>query len=216
MSNRSLVIFTKAPIPGQVKTRLSPPLTDASCAELQQAFIQDAVSKFRKVEAALKICFSPDHAGPFFADFDLETYPQSAGDLGDRMFRALQAELSKGFRKVLLVGTDTPLVRPEEVSEGYELLETADMVFGPATDGGYYCIGTRRPLPNTLFSGIPWSTARVLELSEARASDAGLVTARMRTSLDVDTPEDLRALRDAGPGGATQKVLEKLSQTLTF
>ncbi len=216
MRDHAFVIFTKAPIPGYVKSRLSPPLTGTDCAELQAAFIRDAVSRFRALAAELKICFCPDDAGAFFDEFGVETYPQGKGDLGQRMRRCLQAELRRGFRKVLLAGADIPLLGADDVSRGYDLLDTADVVFGPARDGGYYCIGTRRSLPNLLFDGIPWSTPQVFEESEARARGAGLVTARMRTCLDVDRLEDLTALREAAPGGATQKVIDKLSRRIAF
>ena len=215
-TNCSLVLFTKAPIAGFVKTRLTPPLSPATCAELQGAFIEDALQELRGVGAVLKIYLAPDDGSRYLDGLDIETLPQGGGDLGLRMVRSLNHERSLGFRKVLLVGADIPELEAEDLREGYGLLNRVDVVFGPARDGGFYCMGSCRALPEDLLEGIPWSGPDTLAMSEARVRAAGLKAGRMKTHSDVDDAEDLRRLNLARVGPATRSMLKRIGHLLTL
>jgi len=120
---------------------------------------------------------------------DVQYRGQTPGDLGERMRAAIDDEL-RGATAVCVVGTDIPGLDESTLRQAFDALETHDVVIGPATDGGYYLIGMTRTRPE-LFDGIPWSTARVLDLTLERAEAAGLSVARLEPRTDVDTLDDV-------------------------
>ena len=115
---------------------------------------------------------------------------QTSGDLGRRMATAFAEAFRSGALRVAVIGTDCPAITPELLAEAFQRLETADLVLGPATDGGYYLIALRRPVPE-LFVDIPWGSPRVLEQTLQRAQRLSLSVALLKTLSDVDRPEDV-------------------------
>jgi rSAM/selenodomain-associated transferase 1 len=141
-------------------------------------------------------CFpSPDHV--FFKILEerhgVRLIAQAGEDLGARMALAFADVFAQGYRRVLVIGTDLPTLPGSAFGEALTLLDAHDLVLGPARDGGYYLIGLRKPAPE-LFAGIPWSTDRVLALTQTKAAAAGLKTALLPVRRDVDTLDDLLAL----------------------
>jgi rSAM/selenodomain-associated transferase 2 len=116
--------------------------------------------------------------------------PQGTGDLGCRMGRAFAEAFSEGVDRAVIIGTDCPEITPELICESFERLATSNLVFGPATDGGYYLIGLRRPAPE-LFTNIPWGSERVLEETLRLANELSLNVSLLKALSDVDRPEDL-------------------------
>lgn len=116
---------------------------------------------------------------------------QSGGDLGGRMADAFARAFARGASRVAIVGTDALSVSRRTVTEALSALDTADVVIGPTTDGGYYLLALREPRPE-LFAGIAWSTPTVAAQTRARAS--GLAVRDLPVGRDVDTLEDLRAV----------------------
>jgi hypothetical protein len=120
------------------------------------------------------------------------------------MANFISAELTEGAGRVVLIGSDSPTLDPSHVVSAFLCLEHKDVVLGPATDGGYYLVGARVPVPE-LFADIPWSTPQVLARSVAALRAAGRSLAVLPPWYDVDTPESwdllaghLAALRLAG------------------
>lgn len=109
-------------------------------------------------------------------------------DIFDRLF-------AQGYQQICLVGTDVPSLPLPHYRDALRALSQHDLVIGPARDGGYYLIGLTRPHPE-LFINIPWSTDRVMDLTQQKAVAAGLKIAILPTWSDVDTVDDLRALID--------------------
>ena len=120
---------------------------------------------------------------------------QQGEDLGSRMRQAFDTLFARGYRQVYLVGTDVPSLPLTHYRDAVASLTRHDLVVGPAQDGGYYLIGMTRPHPD-LFAGIPWSTDRVLSLTEQKATATGLNTALLPVWSDVDSINDLQALID--------------------
>ncbi|MGH7261546.1 MAG: TIGR04282 family arsenosugar biosynthesis glycosyltransferase [Nitrospiraceae bacterium] len=209
-SDSALIIFAKAPIPGQVKTRLCPPLTPDEAASLHGSVVLDMLERSRGLSSMDRFvaCFpSPDHV--FFKILEerhgVRLIAQTGEDLGARMASALADIFAQGYRRALVIGTDLPTLPGSLFGEALALLDTHDLVLGPAQDGGYYLIGLRKPAPE-LFVGIPWSTDRVLALTQTKASAAGLKTALLQVRRDIDTVEDLTALLEDLGGGAGAKL----------
>lgn len=202
--NTALIIFAKAPVAGQAKTRLMPALGAEGAARLAQQLLMHAVQQAAQVPwAALELCVSPDTSHPAFAQAQnragekaqgtapgrLTLSLQGDGDLGQRMHRALLRGLSR-HAAVLLMGTDAPGLNATVLQEAAQALLTHDAVFVPALDGGYALVGLRRPAPE-LFEGMVWSTPEVMAHTRQRARQAGLQWAELPALADIDEPADL-------------------------
>lgn len=213
MPNRcAIIIFAKAPVPGQVKTRLQPHLSAEECADLYSSFILDTIDVARGVEGAAVIlaCF-PDIEHPFFQkvsnDFGIPLIRQSDDDLGVKMDNAIKDALTAGYEKVIILGSDSPDLPASYIQEGLKALDTKDMVIGPSADGGYYLIGGRRMLP--VFHNIPWSSSAVFELTLEVALKHGISFFVLPEWYDIDTWEDLQRFRDQKGQNQASNILTK-------
>ena len=186
-----MAVFARAPEPGRVKTRLIPVLRAAEAAELYEALLLDTVEVAESC-ARTVVAFTPSggrRALERLLGGHRRLLPQGPGDLGERLGRVFES-LCEGGQPGLVVGSDCPALTAARIRTAAERLGHADVVIGPALDGGYYLIGLRRPRPE-LFADIPWSTASVLEVTLSRAREAGLRVELLETARDLDTPEDL-------------------------
>ena len=192
MNRQALVIMAKAPDPDNVKTRLKGSLSDRQRVALYESLLEGTVERLRALEDTdTFITYTPEEHSEYFSRFGLSMFPQEGSGLGERMHLALTHVLGMGYEAAALVGVDIPGLGPVEVQEAIRLLARADVVFGPALDGGYYLVGMKSPEAG-LFDGVQWSTERTLEQSLERASALGLGTALCRELSDIDTVEDLR------------------------
>ncbi|MGH7253538.1 MAG: TIGR04282 family arsenosugar biosynthesis glycosyltransferase [Nitrospiraceae bacterium] len=214
-ASNALIIFAKAPIPGQVKTRLCPPLTPDEAASLHGSFVLDALERSRDEKTPGRVTLNrvpldrfvaclPSASHVFFKILaerhGVQLLDQIGEDLGARMAQAFREIFAREYQRVLVVGTDLPSLPGACYTQAFSLLADHDLVLGPSLDGGYYLIGLRRPVPE-LFVDIPWSTDRVFALTRAKTEAQGLKTGLLPTWRDVDTIEDLMALiQEAGPG----------------
>ena len=133
----------------------------------------------------------------------IKLVPQAEGDLGDRLGRFIGDRLDGGADRVVVIGTDSPTLPPALIARALDDLADADLVLGPATDGGYYLVGCSRRLP--IFDGIAWSRDTVLAETVARLTDPRWRLSLLPPWYEVDTPEGwavlrghVRALRRAG------------------
>jgi rSAM/selenodomain-associated transferase 1 len=120
--------------------------------------------------------------------------PQVEGDLGQRMAAFFSAQFQAGAAKVVLVGTDSPTLPLSFIAQAFQQLDRAELVLGPATDGGYYLIGCKEPLP-PIFKGIAWGTSAVLGETVGRLPDSRWQLALLPPWYDVDTVADWQMLR---------------------
>ncbi len=202
----ALVIFAKAPIPGQVKTRLCPPLTPDEAATLHGSFVLDTLERTRTAVAKLKLPFdrylacSPSSTLVFFKIMEerqgVKLIDQVGDDLGVRMQHAFETLFARRYQRVLIVGSDVPSLPLQHYMQALTMLERHDLVLGPALDGGYYLIGLNTPAP-ALFENIPWSTNQVLALTCERAKTLGLHAGLLPEWRDIDNIDDLKALIEA-------------------
>lgn len=200
------MIFAKAPIPGQVKTRLCPPLTPDEAATLHGSFVLDMLERTKLATTTLKLpcdrylACAPSSTHVFFKIMEerhgVTVIDQVGDDLGARMNQVCESMFARGYSRVVMIGTDVPTVPLNHFGQAQDQLEHHDLVLGPALDGGYYLIGLKRKSPE-LFMGIPWSTSQVLKLTQDKAATIGLKTALLEPWRDVDTLSDLQALIEA-------------------
>ncbi|MGH7496456.1 MAG: TIGR04282 family arsenosugar biosynthesis glycosyltransferase [bacterium] len=192
----ALLTFVKYPEPGKAKTRLAAALGAQLASDWYRYFIDLTLAKTKLVTPSERyVTFSPaerqDDFQALFKD-DSHWFPQAASpDLGERIYQAVQTVLERGHRRVLVIGSDSPSLPVEYLSNAAEALVGHDLVLGPAEDGGYYLIGLKST-PAVLFENIAWSTARVLEQTQAAAARAGLSVFRLPEWYDIDDLESLQ------------------------
>ncbi len=198
MSN-ALAIFAKAPIAGQVKTRLCPPLTPEQAAKLFRCFLLDTVERICSLETVqVFLAITPADSEPLFRQmipFPVRYLPQRGDSLGEREINMLADMLDAGFSQAVIIGSDIPTLPLVHIQEAFTRLEDpeCDAVFGPSSDGGYYLVGARE-VHRPLFENIAWSTPQVLEQTLEQARLHQLAVELVPSWYDVDTVEDLQQL----------------------
>lgn len=198
--DEAVVLLAKAPVAGRVKTRLCPPLNLRESAALYACMLRDTAGEVSTLPRVRRYIFldPPEPADfpwekPFSA---FERFPQRGEDLGDRMRDAAEIAFRRGARRVVIVGGDCPALSAGTVRRAFGELSTgASVVFGPSVDGGFYLVGLSSP-DERLFRGFRWSTAEVLRSAAARCRTLSVPFSFLPPGRDVDTGEDLIALRE--------------------
>jgi len=191
-----LIIFTRNPEPGKAKTRLIPILGPEGAADLHRRMVEHTLIWARRLKdyppVSLEIRFAggsvdamKNWLGP-----DIAFTPQGNGDLGQRMEQAFEEAFQSGMEQVVMVGTDCPGLTEDLARQAFVRLQEADVVLGPARDGGYYLIGLKRPAAG-LFQDIPWGTNEVLKKTLTAARNLQLRISLLTPLADVDRPGDL-------------------------
>jgi len=194
----TLGIFAKAPEPGQVKTRLCPPLTPDLAAEFYALCLDETIALARATPFRTVLFCSGD-AGYFTTRYaDLPCRPQVGTDLGERMEHALRQLLAEGSAAAALIGSDTPDLPPGLIAEAFRSLQQHEVVVAPARDGGYVLVGESRHHPE-LFRDVPWSTPQVLEATRTLARRHAIPLGEVSPWEDVDDAASLQRLVRRSP-----------------
>ncbi len=194
-----LIVMAKAPVPGQVKTRLIPALNPEQAAQIAERLLRETAVLVHQVEGIRPvIAVSPPEGMERVKEvlsFPARLIPQPEGDLGIRLTRLFQETFDSGAQAVLVLGADHPNLPQEYLAQAVaELRKRGDrVVFGPTEDGGYYLVGMKRPHPE-LFAGITWSTSEVLRQTLGKAKTSGVSVKLLPSWYDLDRPEDLARL----------------------
>ena len=203
-------MFARFPEAGQAKTRLIPALGPERAAQLQAALTRRTLDVARRLCSVrpcdLEVRFAGGDVSRMCSLFGTEHQylAQQGNGLGERLELAVSTAFRAGAKRVLVIGTDCPELEPAILDEAFEALSHADVVLGPAIDGGYYLIGMRANQPE-LFRGIVWSTQNVLRQTVKNAGRAQFSVRQLRPLSDVDYAEDLLACRRVS--GAFSDVL---------
>ena len=185
-----IIFFAKAPDPGNVKTRLVPPLTPAEAAELHIAFVVDMITRFQKL-ARFDIELHTDVSTDAWAGLGVTRKVQISGCLGLKMFHGLTDALARGYERAAIIGTDAPTLPSEHVVS--LVCASSSVTLGPADDGGFWGIAADETKPN-MFDGVQWSCADTCEQTIASVDAAGLSVGLGDNWYDVDDAEDLERL----------------------
>jgi len=198
----AVVLYGRYPVRGKTKTRLAASLGEEGTLQLYRSFLADTAAKLGAVEceghvavlaydgASVAVPADPLGRNPFDR---FTVMAQEGADFGARLSSSMRRVLEMGFRRVVLVGADSPEMERTDLEDALELLRTKDVVFGPADDGGYYLVGMSR-FSDAIFTGINWSTPTVLQESLDAAARAGLGAGLVARRADVDLQADLEAL----------------------
>jgi rSAM/selenodomain-associated transferase 1 len=194
-NSRALIVFARAPEPGYVKTRLAAELGAEEALSVYRRLAERVVAAVHAAGSySVTVAYTPPGAEPLMRRWlgtSVALRPQSDGDLGERMATAVADAFSAGAERVVVIGTDCPEVSADVVEEAFTRLDAADVVLGPASDGGYYLIGMSR-LHRALFDDVPWSSADTLRATLERARAHGLSIALLEQRRDIDTAADWR------------------------
>jgi rSAM/selenodomain-associated transferase 1 len=203
----SLLVIAKAPVPGRVKTRLTPPCTPADAAALAAAALADTLAAAnRSQRAGRRVLVLDGDPGPWIPR-GFEVLPQR----GDGLAARLAAAFCDVGGPAFLIGMDTPQVTPGLLDVGLRALDDADAAFGPALDGGYWAIGLRRADP-AVFRDVPMSAATTATVQRARLTDLKLDTVELPPLVDVDTIADARRVAAAAPHTRFARALEGVAR----
>lgn len=203
-----IVIIAKEPVAGRVKTRLTPSYSPAQAAGLAEAALADtllAAARTAAVQRVLALDGLPGHWLP--AGFVV--IPQRGGGLDERLAAAFDDSYRLRPEPMILIGMDTPQVSTDLLLAAARGLAECDAVFGPATDGGFWLLGLRRPDPGLLL-GVPMSQPHTGHAQLERLSRAGLSVRHLPELTDVDTAADAARVAAQAPGSRFARALRRL------
>jgi uncharacterized protein len=208
-----LIWFSRYPQPGQSKTRLIPTLGPQGAANLQRRMTEQIATTIRSLHQTdpsltIDLWYSGgsqtqvetwlpgpwqllDQDQPDLDQPDPDQPDPKPLDLGQRMARAFRHAFTSGADRTLIIGSDSPSLRPTHLTQAFTALNDSDIILGPALDGGYYLLGMRQLQP--LFNA-DWGSDRVLQQTWTQALDLGLSVQLLEPLRDIDRPEDLESL----------------------
>ena len=200
MKPPAVAVMAKVPGAAVVKSRLHTVLTPEQATALYRCFLLDRLDGLAIVSGIERVvAFTPAESGDEMAALvpaGFRCMPQQGRDLGERLAGLLAGLIAEGHTAAIAIDSDSPTLPMAHVAEAARVLseKMADVVIGPADDGGYYLIGVTAPQPR-LFKDVPWSTSSVLPTTLARAKELGLRSHLLPPWFDVDTDSDLMRLR---------------------
>jgi hypothetical protein len=184
-----VVVFTRAPVMGRVKTRLARVVGETAALDCHRALLERTLRVVEASGLTAEIRVDGDPAA--LPPHRFTVRGQCSGDLGERMHAAI-ADVCAGGRAAILIGTDCPVLEAGHLLQAAAALRRgADLVLGPVEDGGYVLIGMARPQPQ-LFTGIAWSTSAVYAQTLRRAAQLRLDVVELQQLWDVDDERDFR------------------------
>ena len=195
IGERALIIMAKAARIGQVKTRLGASLPGEAVVELYRCMIEDTLDLARSIstDALAIVCPTSDVADLASWLPAIEIVAQEGEGLAAGLASAFRVFIDRGYRRVVALDGDSPQLPPQTLDEAFRLLDEADVVLGPTTDGGYYLVGSTTA-QSGLFDTQRMGTGSALDSLVATAQGLGLRVAFTETGYDVDEAEDLARL----------------------
>lgn len=187
----ALLVFAKKPELGKVKTRLAQDIGEENALQLYKQMLFSTFDVAESCEVYVLACFTEKD------QITLDTIPysgfykQETGDLGFRMYKAIEHIKELGFQKTIVIGTDCPELTKEIITEAFDNLDKHDFVLGPALDGGYYLIGMKKNNA-FVFEGLKWSADSVLTDTLKKIEEKQKTYYLLQSLSDIDTVEDLK------------------------
>jgi len=205
----TVIVIAKAPVPGRVKTRLTPPFSPEQAARLATAALTDTLGTVTATPVTHRVLALDGPPGPWIPN-DSDIISQRGSGLDQRLAAAFADAYGAARQPMVLIGMDTPQVTPDLLAEAAMPLVSgdADAVLGPATDGGFWLLGLRQP-NWSLLQGVPMSRADTGRVQLGRLMDAGLRVAIAPELTDVDDAQDAMQVAALIPGSRFATTLER-------
>jgi len=193
-----VLLFLRLPALGKVKTRLAAGIGTVHALEVYRCFILDELAMLDTLDASIIVCFTPEDGRRECASWlgsGRDYLAQAGGDLGARMDAAFQEAFTRGFERVVLMGSDIPDIPGSVLTSGLACLQGHDACLAPSLDGGYYCIGFNRSgYCPAVFRQMAWSTQQVCAQTRSILMHHNRSLHLLKPWQDVDTRDDLAAL----------------------
>ena len=203
-AKEAILIFTRFPVPGQAKTRLVPSLGKQGAAELQRSMTEHTLAEAMVLKQSTSVDIEIFYEGGARMEMEewlgtsLSFRTQHHGDLGIKILDALNQGFEKGYHNIIVIGTDCPALSSSVISEGFKALTASDVVIGPASDGGFYLLGVKKPPAPSLFEMVSWGEDTVCASVCNNAASLHLSVYCLQQLSDIDRPEDLIHLHEEG------------------
>ncbi|MEU2251055.1 DUF2064 domain-containing protein [Streptomyces sp. NPDC019224] len=205
----TVLVIAKEPLPGRVKTRLTPPFSPAEAARLAEAALADTLHTVATLPAARRVVVLDGAPGPWLPP-GIEVVEQGTGGLDERLAAAFGACTGPA----LLIGMDTPQITVADLAPALSsgAWDGCDAWFGPAKDGGFWALGLAEPDPG-LLRGVPMSVPETGAVQRRRLVDAGLAVRDLPRLRDVDTAADAAEVAALAPHGRFAAELARTVRT---
>lgn len=189
-----LLIFTKSPVLGEVKTRLQPDYSPEESLKIHKSLMLKTLELTKKLDGIdIELCCAPDRNSMFFLgcenNFPIQLTNQQGADLGEKMAFSFSVALQT-YEYVVVIGTDCPDIDEGYLQQAFDALSEVDAVIGPAADGGYVLLGLKQFSPE-IFKDISWGKDSVFKQTQDALNDLGWSLHKLETKYDIDRPEDL-------------------------
>lgn len=188
-----LIIFTKNPVHGEVKTRLAASIGHDKALDIYQQLVACTYSTVKPLACNKVVYYSDNIPKQDIWNDEFTKSIQQGSDLGERMSNAFKEVFAQGYKKAVIIGTDCPSIDQQLLADAFAKLNTYDAVIGPAADGGYYLMGMKEHYE--LFDNIAWSTPGVLAATLKKCDDLGLSYFLLPVLNDIDEEKDLEHLK---------------------
>ncbi|PIN74859.1 hypothetical protein COV18_05565 [Candidatus Woesearchaeota archaeon CG10_big_fil_rev_8_21_14_0_10_37_12] len=208
-----ILFYVKYPKKGYVKTRLAKNFGEEETLKLYRCFVEDMMLTLEHVQSDIRICFTPEDKKKAFQKWlgnHHSFFVQKGKDLGERLKNSFIEAFNAKYDRVIVLGSDSPDLPAEMVTEAFEKLETHDVVIGPAEDGGYYLLGFKKEqFTHGVFDNISWSTKKVFQETINKLKRKNVCV--LPTWTDIDTLDDLKKLVERN-----QKTKFSKSKTMQY
>ncbi|WP_417619667.1 TIGR04282 family arsenosugar biosynthesis glycosyltransferase [Oceanihabitans sediminis] len=189
-SKNLIIIFTRNPELGKVKTRLAKTIGDASALHIYSYLLEHTEKTIRNIDSDKAVYYSEEiNKEDIWDNATYLKYLQKGEDLGERMLHAFQNAFNNNYEKVIIVGSDLFDLKEKHIEEAFQKLNKRDIVIGPAKDGGYYLLGMKT-LNEVIFKDKKWSTSSVFK--DTLKDLYKLKIHQLEVLNDIDTFEDMK------------------------
>jgi rSAM/selenodomain-associated transferase 1 len=194
-NENALIVFQKNAVLGKVKSRLAATIGEEKALEIYKSLLLHTYGEIGKLKGIDTFIFFSDFIEPDSESGDKAEYKeiQIGEDLGERMSNAFRKLFQKGYKRVVIIGTDCPEIQSSDIDDAFLALEKKEVCIGPAFDGGYYLLGMSR-FQESLFQNIPWSSSEVTAKTKEILNSREISFELLKTLRDIDTEEDLIAI----------------------
>lgn len=189
----AIIIFTRVPIPGKTKTRLQSFITKDQCAEIHKNFLKDIKHTCKKLNRDIFVFYTPEDKDNVLKSIlgDKFKYKIQEGNcLGQKMYNAIEYVLGQKYNSCILIGTDIPFLKEEDLKKAFKVLRKKDIVLGPTLDKGYYLVGMKKPI-KTVFENVEYGHGNVLDNTITSIKGLSLTYGLTNKNIDIDEKEDL-------------------------
>ncbi len=188
MPKNALIIFTRKPELGKVKTRLAKGVGDKKALEVYIHLLKHSAEISSQVDAEKQVWYTNSiEKNDIWDDSMFKKFTQADGDLGEKMKHAFSRNFKNAFDKVVIMGTDLLDIDTNLIEKAFEHLNHHDVVLGPAEDGGYYLLGMNHFIPE-VFEDVEWSTSKVLDQTLNKLKHKSVMLLDEKN--DIDYKED--------------------------